>query len=261
MRCILPLPTVIVTAVMVAAADRAEISKITLERTTCYGTCPAYRLTLHADGTVDYEGKDYVRQKGRRAGRISLEAFQKIAKKVAKIRFFELSNEYYSQEINGAAMFLTDQPTTITTVTEGARVKKVENYFGGPKRLYELEQLIDQLTQSYRWVGDDARANKDVPYYESFPLHRVVTFRALLEGSSTSYVDAIAKPKKYSKYILMFVNNSMSFDLHAPASIKLSEFDGYIVDATGTLEEDQRTRELIFRVSKVHPIRRYSDTF
>jgi hypothetical protein len=246
------------TALAATAAEQAKITNITLERTTCYGTCPAYRLALHPDGSVYYEGKDYVREKGRRTGRIAPEAFQKIAVKVAAIRFFDLHDEYNSQEINGATTFVTDQPTTITTVTRGGQTKKIENYFGGPKRLYELEQLIDQLTESYKWVGGDARANKDVPYYDSFPLHRVMTFRALLEGASTSYADATAKPKKVSKYILMFVNNSMSFDLRAPASINLPAFDGYIVDATGALEEDQRTRGLIFHVSKVRPIRRYS---
>jgi hypothetical protein len=246
------------TTLATAAAEEAKITKITLERTTCYGTCPAYRLTLQPNGSVFYEGKDYVREKGRRTGRIAPEAFQKIVAKAAAIRFFDLKDEYNSQEINGATTFVTDQPTTITTVTRSRQTKKIRNYFGGPKTLYEFEQLIDELTDSYKWVGGDARANKDVPYYDSFPLHRVITFRALLEGASTSYAGATAKPKKYSKYILMFVNNSMSFDLHAPASIKLSAFDGYIVDATGTLEEDQHTRELIFHVAKVRSIRRYS---
>ena len=259
MRHVLSAAIAAFTALAAANAEEAKITKITLERTTCYGTCPAYRLTLHPDGSVYYEGKDYVREKGRRTRRIPPEAFQKIAAKIAAIHFFDLKDEYSSQEINGATTVVTDQPTTITTVTRAGQTKKIENYFGGPKALFELEQLIDELTESYKWVGGDPRANKDVPYYDSFPLHRVMTFRALLEGASTSYSDATAKPRKYSKYILMFVNNSMSFDLHAPASINLSAYDGCIVDATGTLEEDPRTRGLIFHVSKVRPIRRYSE--
>ena len=262
MRYVLPAAIAIFTTVIVASSEtvQPEISKIALARTKCYGTCPAYQLTLDANGTVHYQGKDYVRQKGRRTGRISPEAFQKIVKKLKEIRFFQLNDEYNSQEIGGSSTFVTDQPATITTVTQGGHTKKVENYFGGPKKLYDLEQLIDELTQSYKWVGGLSQAKKDVPYYDSFPPHRVLTFRALLEGSSDSFADATSTPKKYSKYVLMFVNNSMSFDIHAPASIKLSAFDGYIVDATGTLEEDQRSRGLVFNLSKVRPIRRYSDS-
>src|SRR5712691_7505714 len=34
---------------------------ITLERTMCYGTCPAYTLRITGDGSVEYEGMRYVR--------------------------------------------------------------------------------------------------------------------------------------------------------------------------------------------------------
>lgn len=30
---------------------------IQLERTGCYGTCPAYSVTIHGDGRVEYNGK------------------------------------------------------------------------------------------------------------------------------------------------------------------------------------------------------------
>ena len=29
---------------------------VRLERTGCYGNCPAYKLTIHEDGRVEYEG-------------------------------------------------------------------------------------------------------------------------------------------------------------------------------------------------------------
>ena len=37
---------------------------ITLERTPCFGTCPVYTLAVQGDGTVVYEGKDFVKTKG-----------------------------------------------------------------------------------------------------------------------------------------------------------------------------------------------------
>jgi len=42
-----------------------ETVKITLERTECYGFCPIYTLTIQGDGTVVYDGKDFVKTKGR----------------------------------------------------------------------------------------------------------------------------------------------------------------------------------------------------
>ena len=36
---------------------------ITLERTACHGTCPIYKLTIEGNGTVIYEGQDFVQVK------------------------------------------------------------------------------------------------------------------------------------------------------------------------------------------------------
>ena len=44
---------------------------ITLERTVCYGTCPAYTLRITGDGSVEYEGMRYVRVIGKATARIS----------------------------------------------------------------------------------------------------------------------------------------------------------------------------------------------
>ena len=39
---------------------------IKLERTRCYGTCPAYVVTIHGDGRVEYDGKAHVKETGTR---------------------------------------------------------------------------------------------------------------------------------------------------------------------------------------------------
>src|SRR6202171_787505 len=37
---------------------------VTLERTVCFGTCPSYLVTITSDGTVTFEGRDFVKTKG-----------------------------------------------------------------------------------------------------------------------------------------------------------------------------------------------------
>jgi len=39
---------------------------VRLQRTRCYGICPAYKLTIHGDGKVEYEGLKYVKETGTR---------------------------------------------------------------------------------------------------------------------------------------------------------------------------------------------------
>jgi hypothetical protein len=132
---------------LLAGVGRAEaqLTKISLERTPCFGTCPVYKLTVHSDGKVEYEGKDYVKEKGSRSSKIDQKLFLRLMKKVDAIGFFKLNDRYEGR--------VTDLPTRITTVTKGDVSKTVRNYYGGPKGLRDLEQLIDEVTNSAKWTG------------------------------------------------------------------------------------------------------------
>ena len=135
-----------VAAFFCATVLRAEppITQVTLERTACFGTCPDYKLTVYRSGQVEFDGKYYVRAKGRRTGRISEKDFEKLVKKIDEIKFFGLKDRYDAN--------VTDLPTRKTSVTRGNRTKTVENYFGGPAGLQELEDLIDEVAKSSIWI-------------------------------------------------------------------------------------------------------------
>jgi len=132
----------------------AQIDSITLERTLCYGTCPVYKVTVRRDGTVTYDGKQFVRATGRRMRKIPARQFQELASEVLRVGFFDFKAKYsYKNNPDGSAEFITDQPTRITTVRAGKLHKRVENYYGGPQSLALLEKLIDKLTGSAEWTG------------------------------------------------------------------------------------------------------------
>ena len=134
---------------------RAEepIIRITLERTPCFGSCPVYTVTVHRSGRVVFSGKEHVRMKGVRSGRISAAAFATLVKKIDEINFFSLRDRYDGKNPDGTGVTVTDLPTRKTSVTRGKRTKTVENYFRGPPGLDELEKLIDELAKTGRWIG------------------------------------------------------------------------------------------------------------
>ncbi len=138
-----------------AVPTAARIDEITLQRTSCYGTCPVYKLTVRRDGNVTYDGKDFVKVKGHRSRTILPERFQKLAREAEKIGFFSFDDDYsFKKNPDGSAEFVTDMPTTITTVSAGKMRKTVKNYYGGPKALERFEKLIDKLTESVVWIGE-----------------------------------------------------------------------------------------------------------
>ncbi len=119
---------------------------ITLERTPCYGTCPDYKLTIYGDGKIVYEGKEYVKITGTQTAQISIDQVKAIVDEFYRIDYFSLQDKYTGN--------ITDLPTTITSITINGTTKKVVNYYGAPKKLDELENKIDEITNSKIWIGN-----------------------------------------------------------------------------------------------------------
>jgi len=138
-----------------AAATPANIDSITLERTWCNGTCPIYTVTVRRDGTVTYDGEEYVKVRGHRSRKISTEQFQQLLREIQRIGFFKLKDEYTSKEHpDGSFETVTDLPSAITTVRTGKTRKRIKNYYGGPESLAEFENLIDKIAGSSAWTGN-----------------------------------------------------------------------------------------------------------
>jgi len=121
---------------------------ITLERTACFGTCPIYTLTIHGDGTVVYEGKDFVKIRGIEESIISQEKIEKLILEFDRADYFSLNDNYVEHTI-------TDAQSVITSITIDGKVKIIEHYHGdlsAPETLSNLEDKIDEIANSNQWV-------------------------------------------------------------------------------------------------------------
>jgi Domain of unknown function (DUF6438) len=118
---------------------------ITLERTVCFGSCPDYTLTIYGNGSLIYEGRNFVAVTGQQTSNISKDHVQELARAFYAIGYFSLEDEYSAA--------ITDLPTTTTSIAIDGRYKKIVNYYGAPEQLIELENMIDDIAGSERWVG------------------------------------------------------------------------------------------------------------
>jgi Domain of unknown function (DUF6438)/Ankyrin repeat len=129
---------------------------ITLARTSCFGPCPIYSVSIDAKGTVRYEGKKNVRVTGRQSDQIPVSRVAELAATVDRIRFFELDDRYrFIRNADGTTTSVTDLPTTFVTVMRGGQTKSIEDYVGAPEPLKQLEKQIDEAARTKRWVTID----------------------------------------------------------------------------------------------------------
>jgi hypothetical protein len=126
---------------------------IKLERTSCFGPCPVYSVTIDGKGNVTYEGKKFVRVPGRQADQIPVSRVAELVATIDRIRFFELNDEYrVIRNADGTTTMVSDLPTTFITVTRDGQTKSIEDYVGAPEPLHQLEKEIDEAARTKRWI-------------------------------------------------------------------------------------------------------------
>lgn len=138
---------------------------IELVRTMCFGYCPAYDLVIDADGTVTWDGKEFVDAKGTRTEHVDPARVRKLIAFMQHAGFLQLKSRYQCP--------VTDQFWAITTLEAGGRSKTVRHYVvdrqflqvahvpsgcAGPIVLTEIEVRIEQLAGVERWVGNGGQA-------------------------------------------------------------------------------------------------------
>jgi hypothetical protein len=121
---------------------------IKLERGACFGDCPVYSLTIFGNGTVVYDGKDFVQTKGARETAISTGAVNELVSEFEKADYFSL-NDSYTQ------FGVSDMPYVTTSIHIGGKTKTISHYLGdrsAPAQLTELENRIDEIVNSDQWI-------------------------------------------------------------------------------------------------------------
>jgi hypothetical protein len=122
---------------------------ITLERQSCFGTCPVYTLAVYDDGRFLYHGDQFVKIKGDVSGFLTLSQVKRLERAFDDAGYFALADEYAEESF-------TDMPTAITSYRHGRDVKTIRHYYGddtAPSSLSKLEHEIDEIAQTDRWVG------------------------------------------------------------------------------------------------------------
>jgi hypothetical protein len=136
------------------AQDVPDDLVITLQRTACFGACPAYKVSIDSAGTVTYDGSSSVRVAGRQTARVPLSSVAGLVETANRIGFFGLEDSYTAP--------VTDLPTTIVTVRSGGRTKRVEDYVGAPADLRAFERQIDEVAGTRRWIRIDVQTLEEL---------------------------------------------------------------------------------------------------
>src|SRR5215471_1559913 len=121
---------------------------ITLLRTGCFGTCPSYSVTARNDEIV-FEGHSFVVASGKHTDSVNPEAVPALARKFISADFYSMQSSYHAS--------VTDNPTYVLSIEIDGQKKEVVDYVGPevgmPAVITELEDAVDSLAHTERWIG------------------------------------------------------------------------------------------------------------
>ena len=142
-------PTVPITPTTTPApgVDLSNV-RIMLERTLCLDVCPQNEITILGDGTVHYLAGHNVKTTGLRTTSIAEADVRLLLDRFEQIGFLDLDDNY-------SCRALFDGSWTITTLAIGEDKKTIQrcSFVDETRPLFELEELIDEITNSRQWVG------------------------------------------------------------------------------------------------------------
>ena len=115
-----------------------------------------YKVAILGDGSVIYEGEDFVRVAGKQERKIDPAEVQGLVRTFLEIDYFGLQDVYLTvKNQGGTETSYSDLPTTKTSLSLGEKSKCVEDYVGAPEKLGDLERKIDEVAGTKRWVSID----------------------------------------------------------------------------------------------------------
>lgn len=119
---------------------------IRMIRGPCDGTCPHYVIEVYENGTAVFDGRDYVAVPGRHAFNISQSQIDGLVNEFYEADFFSLEDRYGS--------FSDGAPSTELSANIDGMKKTVIDDTGDevPKELLELENRIDEILDTQRWL-------------------------------------------------------------------------------------------------------------
>lgn len=126
---------------------KQQVTKITFQRSVCFGECPVYKVTFHRDGGANYLGEFYVKRKGSYGGYIYHRQFDRLVKLLESQDFFRMNDQYPDNLEN-----LTDAPVNQLSVESDVGRKTVRYMHDyEPVELWAVELGIDAITEEIGW--------------------------------------------------------------------------------------------------------------
>lgn len=124
-----------------------KISFLRMERTPCFGKCPHYKVEIHSNGLILYEGIKHGNFFGHRKAQVDPKKVAKLFKEIGKYKLISLKNMYKPKA--------ADLPRLHFDFSINKKGKRITNAESGPLYLSTIGKKIDSFIVKAKWTRDE----------------------------------------------------------------------------------------------------------
>ena len=114
-----------------------------LERTPCFGKCPAYVITVDKDGKATYTGRTFADRPGRWTTTVDNATMNALLDRADAMGFFGLEDRYDGP--------VTDLPSTIIRIQADGKDKKIVARYRTPEVFKAYAAFADSVLDKAGW--------------------------------------------------------------------------------------------------------------
>lgn len=153
--------------------ETAELS-LNMKKSFCFwGGCPIYDLTIQPEGKIIFEGRKNTKTIGKVESNLEKKKVKQLITEIEKANFFTL-DDAYNYDSKNCSVFMSDSPNITIYIKLNGKEKTINHNWGCrvgslaengevkrnwservfPQELYNLENKIDEIVETKRWIGE-----------------------------------------------------------------------------------------------------------
>ena len=149
----------------------SDADVITMSRSQCYGSCPAYEVTIRGSARIEFKGEAFVCRRQVSASVADLAAVARLFQGLDVVKFAAMPNFEHQDA--------SDQETVTLTLARNGSAHSIRHYYGdsqAPRVLTFIEDRIDKLAGTAAWTGTpgDGTVNCTLPDGRRKPVEREI---------------------------------------------------------------------------------------
>ncbi len=130
------------------ALSQSAADFVRLKRTSCYGPCPVFEVTVWSTGRVEFLGHRFVLAIGRRQYWVKKDSVKQLFTLARRIGFFTMPQGFFGDpEIVGHSD-VTDHAGRFVTVRMGDTTKTVQDDWAVSPGIADLERAIHRIAKT-----------------------------------------------------------------------------------------------------------------